>query len=192
MEPWATGGMDDDPAWEKPRVSVILCISLEMSINGADPLNFGNTQYEAPSQSYQMHDTSYPPAEHYSNEPTYPNVEETYNNPSYVESHLPQAAYPVGSSHGHEYGAAESYPAQDYSQLGNGASGYQEYPVDPANVYQETLAAPLEGNAAGYGAGAGVAPLGAEVPPPAGGLRDGSMVRVKVGFVRSLEDELGM
>ena len=61
----------------------------------------------------------------------------------------------------------QSYPAQPEQQ-------YLEYPAQVYPAYQENITPPLEA-----------------VPLVNNVLRDGMMVKVTVGFVRSLEDELG-
>jgi hypothetical protein len=78
---------------------------------------------------------------------------------------------------------APSYPPEPAQELG--CADYpqhpdhqlypddQSYPAQAYPAYQESLAPPSE-----------AAPLV--------GIHDGMMVRVKIGFVRSLEDELGM
>ncbi len=60
--------------------------------------------------------------------------------------------------------AFQSYPTQPQ---------YPEYPAQAYPTYHETVTAP------------------AEAVPLVGGIHDGMMVRVTVGFIRSLEDELG-
>jgi hypothetical protein len=69
----------------------------------------------------------------------------------------------------------------------NQAHQYVEYPVgapSQQNQSQQGYYPPAQGQAQGSDEVAAVG-VGSS------GLRDGSMVRVKVGFVRSLEDELG-
>lgn len=79
-----------------------------------------------------------------------------------------------------------SYPAQAYN-------GYNEYPPQqydqgayPQQPYSDL--APEIAGAAGVGAAGAAAGNSAAA---ALGIHDGMMVRVKVAFVRSLEDELG-
>jgi hypothetical protein len=94
-----------------------------------------------------------------------------------------------------EYAA---YPAQSYN-------GYNEYPPQQYGVghqapypgHQEPYSDLAPGAIAGGMVGAGAAGVGAAGLPagnPAAaalGIHDNMMVRVKVAFVRSLEDELG-
>jgi hypothetical protein len=73
--------------------------------------------------------------------------------------------------------------AQSYNYSPEYAAGYGQYP--PATGYA---------GAAGVGAAAvaGGMAMGHDQQGQPGQLMDGMMVRVKVGFVRTLEDELGM
>lgn len=89
-------------------------------------------------------------------------------------------------------GQPEPYHQQTYAGVGTAAVGYppaqgaydqypsqqQQYAEYPAGEYQN------------YPAPIGQVPYAPEEAPFVG-LQDGMMVRVKVGFVRSLEDELG-
>jgi hypothetical protein len=88
-----------------------------------------------------------------------------------------------------------SHPSQMQNQV------YADYPVNPINtgptyppaqhgLGQEYYDAGL-GAVAGGVMGAGGHQVHSNPEVAALGLRDGMMVRVKVGFVRSLEDELG-
>ena len=98
---------------------------------------------------------------------------------------------------------AQSYPMQDtstdyndgtYPAYTDGGSyppmaGYDQYGAAPQPYGQ----APYVAGAAGMGAGAAAVGAAAVASGPGAeaGLQDNMMVRVKVGFVRSLEDELG-
>lgn len=102
----------------------------------------------------------------------------------------------------------QAYPAQGYSDHGAYPyAGYEQgYGYPPHQTGGQFGAYPAQGydangaGMAGAGAGtmavagtaaAGAAPAGNSTAAANAGLTDGSMVRVKVGFVRSLEDELG-
>jgi len=82
--------------------------------------------------------------------------------------------------------APQSYAPEMYANQGPAypqqVQGYQQYPGQTLPHEQQSLPTIVEnaGGAAGMGMG---------VPD---GLRDGTMVRVKVSFVRSLEDELAI
>ena len=104
---------------------------------------------------------------------------DSFADPSYV-------SYPVDPS-GSAFHEQTAYPNM---------GGYNnEYPPQPYGQYPPQPYAGDMAGAAGMGAGAtaGVAGAAAAAGVAAGAvnLQDGSMVRVKVGFVRSLEDELG-
>jgi hypothetical protein len=147
------------------------------------------SQYDPPSQTYQMQEQSYDGYQAY-----------------------PAGGQPVG------YGQAQGqYPPDHYGfEQGYAHGGYppqQGYGQYPPQVYADQPAqaydhgydhhAAMAAGAAGVGAGAVMAAAAgsqdhaaaehpsADSPPAAAGLHDAMMVRVKVGFVRSLEDELG-
>ena len=94
---------------------------------------------------------------------------ELYNNPHYDTAAAAAVAAPAGYTDA-------AYPSY--------ADNYAAY---PPQAY-----APYESAPAGYDhAATGPAVLSSNPAAAAAGLGDGMMVRVKVGFVRSLEDELG-
>lgn len=81
------------------------------------------------------------------------------------------------------YEQGYQYPPHQGGQFGGGAYPAQGY---------DAAGAGMAGAGAGAMAVAGTAAVAANSAAAANaGLTDGSMVRVKVGFVRSLEDELG-
>lgn len=110
----------------------------------------------------------------------------------------PLAAYGQQSGYpGEIAGGAATTGAYNYQPEYNGAGG--EYPPQGYEGYPPAAGAGYAGAGAGLAAGAvGAAALsgggshdGHGAVNPVTGLADGMMVRVKVGFVRTLEDELG-
>jgi hypothetical protein len=205
FEPWpapAPVALEDEP-YEKSRVSgaysytgiLILVTYRQMSgVNDAD------AQYDAagPAGSYPMQEQPY---DHYNT------GYDQYGNPIVRgQGGYDQAGY-YAQDLGHGgAGAGGHYPPGTYMD--------GEYP--PGQYYAPGQGAGAGVNGAGVGAaaaaagmaGAGVGAMaaqghGAEQQQQAGsnagagalaaqmGLQDGMMVRVKVGFVRTLEDELG-
>lgn len=91
-------------------------------------------------------------------------------------------------------GTNELYSDSAYPAYGTqgGYQQYNDYPAQPYGAYPPQPYADLDAhNAAGLGAAAmtGAAGEGVEA---VNGIHDGMMVRVKVAFVRSLEDELAI
>jgi len=96
----------------------------------------------------------------------------------------PDSAYPA--TYDGAYPSYNEYPPQQ--PYGQGA-----YPGQPGAPYSD-MGAGMAGAGAGVAGAAGVGAVGATVGESAvaaSGIHDGMMVRVKVAFVRSLEDELG-
>lgn len=115
----------------------------------------------------------------------------------------------------YDAGPAQSYPMQNSTDMYadpaypayGGQVPYQTYDEYPSQAYDHGAYPPqpypdMEQNTAGIGAGvaagaagaAGIGAVGAAAggaAAAANGIHDGMMVRVKVAFVRSLEDELG-
>lgn len=93
-----------------------------------------------------------------------------------------QQAYPIDQYNQTAYnpdGSAYNYQPE-YNGVGQGYDGYP--PAAAAGV----------AGVAGVAAMSGGSHEGHNNVNPVTGLADGMMVRVKVGFVRTLEDELGM
>ena len=97
-----------------------------------------------------------------------------------TEAYQDAAAYP-------QYGTDtnQTYPPMGYSDYAQQPYAGDQYATYPGGE----MAAGAAAGAAGVGAGAVAAAGGAG--GDVDGLHDNMMVRVKVGFVRSLEDELG-
>lgn len=108
------------------------------------------------------------------------NVAETYTDHNYANNYPEQGAYPGAMGY-------NDYPPQQYAAA---TAPLHPYPGQTGYSAEGT---PYGGDIGAMGAagvaGTGVAAAGSAAA--AHGLQDGSMVRVKVGFVRSLEDELG-
>lgn len=128
------------------------------------PVAMEDEPYEKP-QSYPMHD----------------NVAETYTDHNYANNYPEQGAYPGAMGY-------NDYPPQQYAAA---TAPLHPYPGQTGYSAEGT---PYGGDIGAMGvagvAGTGVAAAGSAAA--AHGLQDGSMVRVKVGFVRSLEDELAI
>ena len=98
------------------------------------------------------------------------------------------AAYP-------NYGENGSYPPMNYDQYGQQAYGQQYaagYPDGAAGTAGVGAGEAAAGGAIAGVAGGAAAAGTASGPAAEAGLQDNIMVRVKVGFVRSLEDELAV
>lgn len=136
FEPWpAPVAMEDEP-YEKPA-------------------------YDAPAQSYPMHNAS----------------SDVYADSAYPATY--DGAYP----------SYNEYPPQ-------GQYGQQQYSGQAGAPYSDMdMGAGMAGAGAGAAGAAGLGAVGATVgesAAAASGIHDGMMVRVKVAFVRSLEDELAI
>lgn len=96
------------------------------------------------------------------------------------------SAYPA--TYDGAYPSYNEYPPQ-------GQYGQQQYPGQAGAPYSDMdMGAGMAGAGAGAAGAAGLGAVGATVgesAAAASGIHDGMMVRVKVAFVRSLEDELG-
>ncbi|WVQ97516.1 hypothetical protein IAU59_004630 [Kwoniella sp. CBS 9459] len=145
----------------------------EWPATGMDEEPYEKPRYDPPSQSYAMSDS-------YNNGNSNPAQTVSYmtNETSYAP--VPAAVPVPGPASSQSYmernnpqHAYPSYPPQQQQQQ----YGQQQYPVYQENVVPPSNAGPAAG------------PVGAGA---AAGLRDASWVRVKVGFVRSLEDELAI
>ncbi|WWD21886.1 hypothetical protein CI109_106374 [Kwoniella shandongensis] len=147
---------------------------------GLEEEPFEKPRYEPPSQSFAMSDpynNSGPAASvpYMTNDPVYADVPASHVPQSYMARNNPQTSYSSGGYQNLPPSEYNSYPPAQYPpQQPQG-----QYPQYQANIVPPPEEAPM------MGAGAG-GPVGPS------GLRDGSMVRVKVGFVRSLEDELAI
>lgn len=127
-------------------------------------------QYDAPSQSYPMQDQSYDP---------YVNAQQQAYHAESQPLAYPQQGYAPGPG-GPEVGGYNYQPEYAHPPPGQ---GYAQYPPNGPGAM-----APYGAPAAGMVAAAATMSQGHESSM---GLVDGMMVRVKVGFVRTLEDELG-
>ncbi|WVQ83855.1 hypothetical protein IAT38_005999 [Cryptococcus sp. DSM 104549] len=162
MFEWPQTGMEHDP-YEKPRYD-------PPSESYAMADNYGNNA--AQSVSYPTNETVYAPVPAESSTPM-----------SYMERHNPQPSYRNSFQNAPMNSAYPSYPPQ------------AQYPAPGQGHYAQNFAGAGAGAAVGAGAvGAGVAsaamaPAGASAH---GALAGGMWASVKVGFVRSLEDELAV
>ncbi|WVF70392.1 hypothetical protein IAT40_005182 [Kwoniella sp. CBS 6097] len=138
----------------------------EWPATGMDEEPYEKPRYDPPSQSYAMSDS-------YNNSNSNPAQTVSYmtNETSYAPVPAAAATGPANSqSYMERNNPQHAYPSYPPQQQQQQQYGQQQYPT-----YQENVVPPA---AAGAGAAAG--------------LRDASWVRVKVGFVRSLEDELAI
>ncbi|ORX36945.1 hypothetical protein BD324DRAFT_651418 [Kockovaella imperatae] len=111
--------------------------------------------------------------------------DEPYEKPSYADTAQSYPMQDTNTDGYHDgsypaYGASQAYPA--YDQYGQATQPYGQQPYMDAGI----------AGAAGMGAGAAAVAGVATGPGAEAGLQDNMMVRVKVGFVRSLEDELAI
>jgi hypothetical protein len=140
------------------------------------------SQYDPPSQSYPMQEQGY---DSYA---AYPAEGQPYGAPAAYgyDQGYGHGAYPPQQGYG-------QYPPQTYADQGydQGYDQHQHQHHDQAAMAGVGAGAAMAAGA-GAVAAAGESEHGAVNPEAAAaGLHDGMMVRVKVGFVRSLEDELG-
>lgn len=173
FEPWQTAVATEDPGYEK---------SYPMDTQPSFPP--GADQFD-PNYAYQQQGQA--------GFQQYPDAYGQYPNQGQFAAGYPEGAGGVGAAVGGglagagtaAYVAQQGFegptsPAQNQADMPHAMS-----PPASATGHNGTVAA---AGAAGV-AGAAAAGAGSNVPE---GLHDGMMVRVKVGFVRSLEDELAI
>lgn len=141
-------------------------------------------------KSYPM-DTqpSFPPADQFDPNYGYQQGYQPYPQDAYDQypNQSQFAAYPdAAAGAGVAAAGVGAYAAQPGFEQGTTTS-----PTHATSDVPHPMSPPASSTGHGVGAAAAAAAAGTPGGPVAEGLHDGMMVRVKVGFVRSLEDELG-